>query len=57
MKPIDIILVIIIALVLAFAVISIIRRRKRGGACCNCPGASTCGRAKASGCDGEDMVR
>ena len=57
MKPIDIILVIIIALVLAFAVISIIRRRKKGGACCNCPGASTCGRAKARGCNGEDMVR
>lgn len=52
MKPIDIILLIIIALALAFAVISLIRRQRKGGECCNCPGSSTCGHAKKKSCDG-----
>jgi len=52
MKPIDIILVIIIALAVLFAVISLVSRRKKGDSCCNCPGASTCGRPKKGNCDG-----
>ena len=52
MKPIDIILVIIIALAVLFAVISLIRRQRKGGECCSCPGSSTCGRAKKKSCDG-----
>ena len=50
MKPIDIILVIIIALAVLFAVISLVSRRKKGDSCCNCPGASTCGRPKKENC-------
>ena len=52
MKPIDIILLIIIALALFVAVMSLIRRQRKGVECCNCPGSSICGRAKKKSCDG-----
>ncbi|MBO7364229.1 MAG: FeoB-associated Cys-rich membrane protein [Lachnospiraceae bacterium] len=40
MNPADILLIILIAAVLVWAVVSIVRRRKKGGCSCGCEGCT-----------------
>ena len=42
MKPIDIVLIIVIALILGLAVIYIINAKKNGQKCIGCPHSKTC---------------
>ena len=50
MKPIDIILLIIIALAVFFAVLSLVSRKRKGDVCSGCPGFGTCGRDERKNC-------
>ena len=42
MKPIDIILIIVIALILVLAILYIINAKKKGHKCIGCPNSQTC---------------
>ena len=50
MKPVDIILIAVIAVVLTGAVILAVRRKKTGSCCGNC---AECMKKKGAGCSGE----
>ena len=48
MKPIDIVLIIVIALILGLAVIYIINAKKNGQKCIGCPYAKECSKGTCS---------
>ena len=50
MKPIDIILVLVIAAIVAAAVTYIVRAKKKGVKCIGCPAAADCAKKWCSGC-------
>ena len=50
MKPIDIILVLVIAAIVAAAVAYIVKAKKKGVKCIGCPAAADCAKKCCSGC-------
>lgn len=51
MKPIDIIVIVILAILIGFAVVFIIRAKKRGQRCIGCPYSGQCPSQKNSDID------
>ncbi len=50
MKPVDILLVLVIAAIVAAAVTYIVRAKKKGVKCIDCPAAADCAKKCCSGC-------